>query len=314
MVTNFEKMKNRNKDDYLKLLNNLLDEVNEGIDGEWVKNSKIKGLNSLKGKFGDEGLELKKKIEECDRGKFCQNIYCLECSKRISKKMSDRWVRDLDEGYKLYSSTILNGLCNFDENSLRNSIKNFRRIIELIRKSNKGFYIDGLVEFEIIDVNKLKVYNRDDKLELRKIEYIKNCLEEFKLTKQYNPKNRYYLLPHIHSILRGNILDIKDYRRILRKYFNRKYDVDVKNVGFKNQTPKVGLIKWGNYICKISTSTISYRKDLYSFKTTFQPQNKMNKELFDESFRLNGGLISRMMMLYNNIKGENNKGFRIKSG
>ena len=79
------------------------------------------------------------------------------------------------------------------------------------------------------------------------------------------------------------IAQYEDEINILRKYFNRSYEVNNKNIPFKNQNVEVGVKKWGDYICKISTHNISYRSDLYSFKTTFKSENDMKRELLEES-------------------------------
>jgi len=87
-------------------------------------------------------------------------------------------------------------------------------------------------------------------------------------------------------------------------------------VGFKNQSVEVGLKTWGNYIMKISTPDKSYRKDLYTFKTTFKSENNYIDDYFNEdnSYRIPEVVISEMMLLHDIVKGRNNKGFLIRSG
>ena len=151
-------------------------------------------------------------------------------------------------------------------------------------------------------------------MERRKVDYLKSCFDEMELDENYNPKTNLYILPHIHSILRGGVISKDGYGRILRKYFKRSWEVNIKNIPFKNQKVEVGVKKWGDYICKISTHNISYRSDLYSFKTTFKSENDMKRELLEESYRLSYSVISKMMMIYDEVKGENNKGLMIRSG
>ena len=311
-MSKFEEMKKQSvKDEYMKMIDEYREEIEEGLDGEWSSTSKKGGLRYLR----NRNKELSIKIEKCGRGKYCSSIYCLDCSKRISGKLYSRWIKEVENGYDLYSSTILNGLCELSVEGVKGKLKEFRSKIELCRKSNSNFYIDGIVELEVVNIPKLySTTTIKNDLERRKVEYLKDSYEELKLEDNFNPKTQLYILPHIHSILRGGVISKEGYGRVLRKYFKRSWEINIKNIPFKNQKVEVGVKKWGDYICKISTHNISYRKDLYSFKTTFKSENDMKMELLDESYRLSHIIISKMMMIYDEVKGENNKGLIIKSG
>jgi hypothetical protein len=315
MSRSFEELKEKfhkdSRKEYFEKIYEYMEEIEEGVDGEWSNSSKKGGLKYLR----NRNKELSVKIEKCGRGKYCSSIYCLDCSRRISGKLYGRWIKEVENGYNLYSSTILNGLCELSIEGVKGKLKEFRSKIELCRKSNNNFYIDGIVELEVI--NKEKLYSTTtikNELERRKVEYLKRCIEEMELKENYNSKTNLYILPHIHSVLRGGVISKEGYGRIIRKYFKRSWEVNIKNIPFKNQSVEVGVKKWSEYICKISTHNISYRSDLYSFKTTFKSENDMKRDLLEESYRLSYSIISKMMIVYNEVKGDNNKGLIIKSG
>lgn len=307
-MSNFDLMKKNTKDVFNKLTIESL-KYKEGKDGRHTKTSKSLSIKLLKELFGEKGKELGNRIENCDDGNYCSSVYCIRCSKRLSHRMYKRWLQEYSKGFKLYSTTILDGLCLRNEEGIKDWLKQFRSKIELCRKYNNNFYIDGWIEIEIIDTWKLGIVVTDDELVERKIKYLKTCLKEMDVTGE-----RYYLLPHFHGIVRG--LNMKTYREIFKRYFTRVREIELKEVGFKNQSVEVGLKTWGNYIMKISTPEKSYRKDLYTFKTTFKSENNYIDDYIndDNSYRIPEVVISEMMLLHDIVKGKNNKGLIIRSG
>ena len=307
-MSEFELMKTNSKDIFNKLTIECL-KYREGKDGRHTKTSKSKSIKLLKDLFGEKGLEVGNTIEKCSEGNYCSSIYCISCSKRISHRMYTRWLKEYSKGFKLYATTLLDGMCLRNKDSIQDWLKHFRSKIELCRKHNSDFYIDGWIEIEVIDTWKLGGIVTDDVLVERKIKYLHNCLKEMEELGE-----RYYLLPHFHGIVRG--LNMKTYRDMFKRYFTRVREVELKEVGFKNQSVEVGLKTWGNYIMKISTPDKSYRKDLYTFKTTFKSENNYINDYFNEdnSYRIPEVVISEMMLLHDIVKGENNKGLIIKSG
>jgi hypothetical protein len=301
------------KDKRESLFRKLQLEVIDGNDGEKTKTSKRRSIMYLKKEFGEEGDLLGNKIEDCGKGNYCSSLYCNECGERISNYFYSRWIREFEKGNKIWSITILDGLCRLDENSIKDWIKNFRRKMELVRKNDKTFYIDGWIELELVDKNVFSSFRYGDDSERRKVEYVMNSIKEFE---KENNKERYYIIPHFHGMIREGNLDKSGLSKLLKKYFKDRWSVEIRKfgrgvVGKKGyQRIDVGINTWAKYIIKLGR----FRKQLYTNKLTFDGSMKMYDDELFKSYRLSYVVIANMMLIHQRIKGITNKGLIVRVG
>lgn len=301
------------KDNRESLFRKLQLEVMEGSDGEKTKTSKRKSILYLKKEFGEEGDILGNRIENCSKGNYCSSLYCNECSERISNYFYSRWIKEYEKGNKIWSITILDGLCRLDENSIRDWIKDFRRKMELVYKKEKTFFMDGWIELEIVDKNVFSSFRYRDDSERRKVEYVMDSINEFE---KENNKERYYIIPHFHGMVREGKLDKVEMSKLLKNYFKDKWSVEIRKfgrgvVGKKGyQRIDVGINTWAKYIVKLER----FRKQLYTNKLTFDGNMKMFDDELFKSYRLSYVVIANLMLIHQRIKGITNKGMIVRVG
>lgn len=289
-----------------ELYNSFRRSIDEGKDRRLSESCKTAALQYLKTNYKEDGRRLYDLIQGCKTGSYCSSIYCVECSKRLSSSMYKRWTRLLDK--KIFSLTILDGVCEFNEQSVRDWIKRFRRKVELVKRHNKNIYIDGWIEIEVIDTDILKKVIPQTRFEKLKIEYLRQHVSQLKTTQ------RHILYPHLHGVVVNDGYSMKQIKRQFEVYFTEtKQDVLLKNIPYRGQTKEKGLETWSRYVVKLSSNRKGYRKDLYTFKTTFAAENPLpDEEMFN--YVIPDSVIAHLMLIHQNIRGKTNKGLMVRSG
>jgi hypothetical protein len=307
-----------NKKNYFR----MMDLVKEGVKGSHirkVKDEAIKELTKVK-MYGEEGKLLSNRISSCGKGRLCQSIYCFNCSSNLSHKMFLRWIKQHDKGRVMYATTLLDGVCRIKDTDLKRWLSNFRRKMALCKKKYPDIFVSGFIEIEIIDVERMMDFKPGNLKEKKKIRVLTDSLKEYGVTSLLND-DRYFILPHFHGVVGKGELDKKRYTELFKEYFTGENAVYIRSVGYKgdkvgkgSQSIPVGLDTWSKYIFKLKTSRSNYRKDLYTFKTTFEADNPMPDETLFKNYRIPSHVISRVMMLNDRIKGMYNKGLIITVG
>lgn len=294
-------------EDRRKLLRKVKDISSHGVDRKWGKTINKEALDLLPNFFGEEGEILKNKINECKRGNYCKSIYCYDCSRRIANVMKNRWI-ELSKNKTLYSITIIDKLCNRTYEDLKVWMKEFRDKIQLCKKRDKRFYLDGWIEIEVIDKKLLYDFKPKSAKERTKIGYLKQRIKEG------DSNDDFIYFPHLHGIVTIGDMSIDEYTNIFKHYFPNKDQFYMSKVGYNNQKVEEGIDIWSKYIMKITNrSNQSLRIDLYTFKTTFEGYNPIREEELVKSYRIPSNVIAGLMYDSDRIKGKTNKGLIVST-
>jgi len=272
-----------------------------------------------------------KRIEGCGRGSYCGYAYCSVCrirhagalEKRIQAHRQDHQLTDADVLERFRWITILHSLERCDLEDIAAATKAARREFNNFKRKWKDTWAEGVFEYELVDMLKIKNLIADDGNSSRKRDVLLEMLtDEYDYRKirfmygdgiLYQDHNKLdrsdYILFHSHFLMDagfwadGNWDDITD---DLRKRWDGNYRVRLDRLVDPDRTNKEGKHTGksiNNSFADISRYCFKNRtKFNYRFGEYRYEDEVENENMFSE---YQGNTIFN---IYDEMSGKNNRG------
>jgi hypothetical protein len=263
------------------------------------------------------------RLDGCGRGSYCGYTYCSVCRKRLAGALEKRiqthrrdyQPTDADVLSRFRWVTILHSLEICDVDDLKAATKKARREFNNFKRKYKATWVQGVFEYELVDMLKVKNLITDDGEQSRKRTVLLDMLvDDYDYRKSrfefgdgisYQDdnglKNNDYILFHSHFMMdAGKYADDNSWDKIktdLKKRWKGNYRVEADRLyDMKRQSLDRTFEK---------TSSYSFKNRL-KFNYTFG-NYQWEEELEDENYfsRLQANTIFN---IYDEMSGKNNAG------
>jgi hypothetical protein len=245
--------------------------------GTWAKTRIRRALVGL------GNTKLANSILNCRKGQLCGQVYCSSCrdkaaqslKDRISKRIQQRFRNDPDKSREqLRHTTVLCGLVDFNLSSVKQSVSQARKDINAFKRRFKDVWFQGAFEFELIDLDKLLVWDGDNQVK-------KETLEKM------TDKRGNLILVHFHGLMDLNGVDEKLVKEWVGQRWNKHHRQTHLQRIRKGQ--RLGEMTW-----KVSS---------YCFKNRVKDNMTFIARGFEEGEYFTNEELSNLIKIYDGVGG-----------
>jgi hypothetical protein len=271
------------------------------------------------------------RLESCGRGSYCGFVYCSVCRKRHAGKLlkriqthrQDYQLTDADVLERFRWVTILHSLEICDVDDLKAATKKARQEFNNFKRKWNATWVQGVMEYELVDMMKVKNLTTDDGEQSRKRTVLLDMLEDdydyrksrFRFSdgityeSDIGLKRTDYILVHSHFLMdAGKYANEKSWdaiKRDLKKRWQGNWHVLAKRLYKRKGQNENKEVTYSVDNTFEKTSSYSFKNRL-KFNYTFG-NYKWEEELEDENYfsLLQANIIFN---IYDEMSGENNSG------
>lgn len=278
MISAFEKMKRDSKSG--KTYKTIYGQMS---GTPWKKTEK-RVLHSL---IGMGNRKLADKISNCGKGQICGQVYCPKCRDRASKSLQKRVLDHIQKSYGSYEdsvreqlrhTTILCELVEFDTKSVKLSVSKARKDFNAFRRRFKNIWFQGAFEFELIEMNKLRVWGGKNKVKKETL----GAMD--RITGESNVR----ILVHIHGLMDLNGTNYKEVKDWCGKRWNDHPRQSFFQRVYSDQT----------------LEDMSWKVSSYCFKSRFRDNMTFIARDFEKGDYFTNDQLSRLIKLYDYVGGQ----------
>jgi hypothetical protein len=248
-----------------------------GRKGTWAKTRIRRALVGL------GNTKLANSILNCRKGRLCGQVYCSSCRDKAAQGLNDRVSKRIQKKYEndpekyreqLRHTTILCDLVDFDLSSVKQSVSQARKDINAFKRRFKDVWFQGAFEFELIDLDKLRVWDGENQVK-------KETLEKM------TDKGGNLILVHFHGMMDLNGTDeqvVKDW--IGQRWNNHHRQTHIQRI-WKGQ----------------SLDEMSWKVSSYCFKNRVKDNMTFIAKGFEQGDYFSNDDLSTLIKIYDGVGG-----------